>query len=131
MLYEVITDLALSQGWLQGLAWAFPRKDLDQAATLETLRGQLVDNRLIDDKEAASMRLEGKVFTGTLRDRPFQAAALAHLPTPPGPLLVHIDLGYFQKLYKNEIATPAIPRITSYNVCYTKLLRRSRRRWWR
>lgn len=47
--------------------------------------------------------------------RPYRsgAGALPNLPKLDGPLIVHIDLSYFQKLYKNEIATPVIPMVGS------------------
>lgn len=102
-------DLALRQGWLREVVWAFPQLDLEQEVKLETLREQMTANRLIDDNEAATLQLTDKVFTAHLRGLPFRAAALPNLPELDGPLLVHIDLSYFQKLYKNEIATPVIP----------------------
>jgi hypothetical protein len=104
-------DLALRQGWLRELAWAFPQRDLDQEIKLETLREQLIANRLADADETATLQLANKVFSGQLRGAPFRAGALPNLPRLSGPLLVHIDLSYFQKLYKNEIATPVIPLV--------------------
>lgn len=102
-------DLALRQGWLRELIWAFPLPDAAQEVKLDTLREQLTGNRLADAEEAASLQLDGKVFSGRLRGAPFRAAALPNLPQVAGPVIVHIDLSYLQKLYKNEIATPVIP----------------------
>ncbi len=39
------------------------------------------------------------------------AAALKHLPQFDRPVVLHIDLSYFQPLYKNEISTPLFPLI--------------------
>ncbi|MCM2265739.1 MAG: hypothetical protein NDI73_11175 [Desulfuromonadales bacterium] len=102
-------DLALRQGWLRELIWAFPLPDPAQEVKLDKLREQMSNNRLIDAEEAASLQLDGKVFSGRLRGMPFRAAGLPDLPKLDGPLIVHIDLSYLQKLYKNEIATPVIP----------------------
>lgn len=106
-------DLALRQGWLRELAWAFPQRDLEQEVKLETMREQMTANQMVDDQEAATLQLTGKVFSGRLRGVPFHAGALPNLPKLDGPLIVHIDLSYFQKLYKNEIATPVIPLVGS------------------
>ncbi|NJC88021.1 MAG: hypothetical protein FIB02_05730 [Desulfuromonas sp.] len=102
-------DLALRQGWLRELIWAFPFPDSAQELNLDKLREQLTANRLADADEAATLQLDGKVFNGKLRGLPFRAGALSNLPKLDGPLIVHIDLSYLQKLYKNEIATPVIP----------------------
>lgn len=104
-------DLAMRQGWLREVVWAFPQLDLEQEVKLETLREQLTANRLIDDSETATLQLTDKVFTARLRGVPFRAGALPHLPKLDGPLIVHIDLSYFQTLYKNEIATPVLPLV--------------------
>lgn len=106
-------DLALSHGWLDKLAWVFPQRDPKQKLKLETMRDQLLKNHMVSSSEAESLRLDNQVFTGTLRSAPFCAAALENLPPLDGPLLVHIDLSYFQKLYKNEIATPVINLVGS------------------
>lgn len=102
-------DLALRQGWLRELVWTFPLMDPAQELHLDRLREQLTGGRLADTEEAASLQLDGKVFSGRLRGVPFRAAVLPNLPKLDGPLIVHIDLSYLQKLYKNEIATPVIP----------------------
>lgn len=102
-------DLALRQGWLRELVWAFPQIDLAQEVKLEALREQLTSNRLADAEEAGTLQLADKVFSGKLRGIPFRAAALPNLAQLDGPVIVHLDLSYLQKIHKNEIATPIIP----------------------
>lgn len=106
-------DIALQQGWVDGLAWAFPQRDLEMELKLETIRDQLLTTGMISEPEADTLQYDGKVFAGTLRSLPFRAAALPNLSQLEGPLLLHIDLSYFQKLYKNEVSTPVIPLVAS------------------
>jgi tetratricopeptide (TPR) repeat protein len=47
-------------------------------------------------------------LSGSLRGVPFRAAALPLIKGLDGPVIVHIDLSYFQPIYKNEIATPLL-----------------------
>jgi len=101
-------DMALTHGWFSKLVWAFPQRDPVQDLKLETMRDQLLTSGMASATEVDALQLDGKVFSGTLRSTPFSAAALSNLPSLEGPLLVHIDLSYFQNLYKNEIATPVI-----------------------
>jgi tetratricopeptide (TPR) repeat protein len=56
--------------------------------------------------EAAALTLKDASFSGTLRGLPFEAIHYLALPEVNEPMVLHIDLSYFQGLYDNEIKTP-------------------------
>ena len=99
-------DAALRNGWFRELVWALPLRDPAQELSLEKFSEQLTQARLADPRDMATLTLADRVFQGRLLETPFTAAALPLLQDLPQPVVVHIDLGYFQPLYKNEIATP-------------------------
>lgn len=109
LLPTMSVDAALRQGWFGRLVWAIPLPDPNQALSLDTFRKQLRDNGLAEQSEVDTLSLANNVFTGTLRDAPLTAAALPNLPELTGPVVVHIDLSYFEPLYKNEVSTPLLP----------------------
>jgi tetratricopeptide (TPR) repeat protein len=106
MLPGMAIDAALRNGWFREMIWALPLRDPDQQLSLEKFTEQLLQSGLADETEVATLTLGAQGFTGSLRGLPFAAAPLPKLARPDGPVVVHIDLGYFQPLYKNEIATP-------------------------
>jgi tetratricopeptide (TPR) repeat protein len=101
-------DVALRQRWFNSLAWALPLRDPAQEMSLDKFREQLSASISIDETESAALTLNERIFNGQLRGLPFTAAALPLLQNISGPVVVHIDLGYFQPLYKNEISTPLL-----------------------
>jgi hypothetical protein len=101
-------DAALRDKWLKELAWALPLRDPSQELSLEKFTEQLLQSRIADEQEAATLGITERVIHGTLRDTAFSAAALPLLQELTGPVIVHIDLSYFQPIYKNEIATPLL-----------------------
>lgn len=101
-------DIALRNKWFSQFQWALPLRDPGQALDLEAFRGQLTGAGIATDEEVAGLTLDERTFRGHLRNLPFTAAALPQLQNLPQPVIVHIDLGYFQPLYKNEIATPML-----------------------
>ena len=101
-------EAALRSGWIGQLAWALPLQDVAQKLSVENFSKQLLTSGLIDEAEVASLNGTEKVLRGEVRGIPLVASALPHLPELTGPVIVHIDQSYFQKLYKNEIATPIV-----------------------
>ncbi len=101
-------DAALRNGWFKELAWALPIRDPAQEVALEKFTEQLAQSRIADEEEIASITETERIFHGSLRNTAFSAAALPLLQGLQQPVIVHIDLSYFQPLYKNEIATPLL-----------------------
>lgn len=108
---NMAVDYALRHGWFSQLAWALPLRDPMATLSKEKLTEQLKQNQLIDQTEADSMTVSENWAVAQVRNTEFVAAALKNLPPLNGPVLVHIDLSYFQPLYKNEISTPLFPLI--------------------
>ncbi|MDH3999524.1 MAG: hypothetical protein OET90_11900, partial [Desulfuromonadales bacterium] len=106
LLSDMTVDTALRNNWFSGTYWALPLRDAAQNLDLDTFRQQLQDAGLASESERDSLSLEQKVFTGTLRDQSFTAATLPNISLKQQPVIIHIDLSYFQPFYKNEISTP-------------------------
>ncbi len=108
MLPGMAIDAALRNGWLREMIWALPLRDPDQELSLDNFSKQLAQTGMADEAELASLRLHEQAFSGQLRNTPFKAAALQQITGIDSPVIIHIDLSYFQPLYKNEIATPIL-----------------------
>lgn len=63
----------------------------------------------ITAEEAHALTLTDGVISGRVRGLPFRCVHPEALPAIKDPVLVHIDLGYFENLYVNAIKTPAYP----------------------
>ncbi len=107
MLPGMAVDIALRSGWFSELAWALPLRDAAQELDLEKFKAQLSSSGIADTRETETMTLNKRLLSGNLRGTPFRAAALPLLKLN-GPVIVHIDLSYFQPIYKNEISTPLL-----------------------
>lgn len=105
---DMTVDTALRLGWLGELVWALPLPDSGAGLTLEPFRKQLLARDLVTAQEADSLSDDGRQIRGRLRNTPFRAGVFQQLEPFPGPLLVHFDLSYFKRLYKNDIATPLL-----------------------
>ena len=101
-------DAALRNGWFKELAWALPVRDPAMDVSLENFTAQLSESGIANQEESSSIALTEKTLHGSLRNTAFRAAALPLLQDLSQPVIVHIDLSYFQPLYKNEIATPLL-----------------------
>lgn len=101
-------DTAIRNRWFKELAWALPLRDPSLEVNLEKFTEQLSQAGFASDNEISSILETGRTFHGTLRDTAFRAAALPLLQELQQPVIVHIDLSYFQPLYKNEISTPLL-----------------------
>ncbi|MBW2690269.1 MAG: hypothetical protein JRC99_10120 [Deltaproteobacteria bacterium] len=108
LLPGMAVDAALRSNLFQELIWVLPLRDPSQELSLEKFTDQLAESGLANEQEKATLALAEGTFNGTLRDTAFTAAALPLLQDPTQPVIVHIDLSYFQPLYKNEIATPLL-----------------------
>lgn len=108
ILPQMAIDSALRNGFFSELAWALPIRDTEHELSLKKFREQLIGAGLINEDESNSMSLEEEIFTASIRDIPFRAAPLSLIKGLQGPVIVHIDLSYFQPIYKNEISTPLL-----------------------
>lgn len=100
------TSAAMKADFFSELVWVFPTsaelKTLDSAQ----LKQQFTDFGIIDSSEAANLNYKNGVFSGTVRGRPFRAVHSEALPAIQGPVLLHLDLSFFEPYYKGEIKTP-------------------------
>lgn len=97
---------AIDGGLFSKICWVFPSKAEPGKLDLELFRKQMLDGGFFTPAEAAQLKLDGGIFSGTLRGLPFQAAHYGLLPALVGPLVVHVDLSFFQGLYESEVKTP-------------------------
>ena len=104
-------DVALGNEWFKKFVWIFPSRDPELDPDLEMLRTEFTRYGIINSEEAATLTLQNKAIQGTVRATDFTASALKWLSEPDTPVIIHIDLSYFQSLYKNEIATPVLQTI--------------------
>ena len=104
-------DAAMRNGWFKELAWALPLRDPAQEINLEKFTAQLSKTGIANEEEVSSIAATDRTFHGLLRNTPFSASALPLLQGLKQPVIVHIDLSYFQPLYKNEIATPLLDTV--------------------
>jgi tetratricopeptide (TPR) repeat protein len=91
------------------VVWVFPATVPKDQLNVDMFRQQLLDLGAISPKEAQSLvKLDGRI-AGSIRGLPFQAVTLETLPDLDGPVVLHIDTGYFKPLYKGEIKTQLYP----------------------
>jgi tetratricopeptide (TPR) repeat protein len=105
---DMTVDIALRQKWVGKLAWALPFRNPDQPLTLERFQRQLKQKGLATEEERDSLQGDSKLITGRLRGVPVELATLEHLPPISGPVIIHIDLSYFKRRYKSDVATPLL-----------------------
>lgn len=97
---------ALDAGMFSKLYWIFPSKVPPEQLDLAKFRSQLLEKKIITAEEAAGINLLNGVYTGQIRGVPFEAVHYQRLRDIAGPLVLHIDTGFFRGLYDNEIKTP-------------------------
>jgi hypothetical protein len=99
---------ALAAGYFSEIIWFFPtRADLADFSP-ENFRQEMGKAGFIDPAAAPDLHLlEEGIIGGNLRGVPLRIVhPLAALPKLARPALIHLDLGYFQGLYQNEVRTP-------------------------
>lgn len=108
LLAGMAVDAALRNSWFSELIWCYPRMETAQGLDLQQFKEQFITAGFADKREADTLSLTDETFSGTLRGVPFIATDLASVEPFKQPVIVHIDLGYFQPLYKNEVSTPLL-----------------------
>lgn len=107
------TEIARKKNWFNKLYWALPIRDQQQKVQLAEFEKNLASAGILSAKDQISLNLDNGLVSGTLRQTQFLAADLSDLPSIHQDIIVHIDLSYFQPLYKNEIATPVLKEVLS------------------
>jgi tetratricopeptide (TPR) repeat protein len=113
ILRDMTVDAALRAGFFSHLIWVIPRQSDAEGIDLEVLRRNLMAAGFASEDEVATLQLQGEQVFGQLRNIDVTVTFLDQLKSLPEPLLVHIDLSYFAKLYRNEIKTPLLPLLYS------------------
>ncbi|ALC15474.1 hypothetical protein DSOUD_0686 [Desulfuromonas soudanensis] len=111
LLRDMTLDAALRAGYFARVVWAIPQLEGGAQVDAKALGLQLSDAGLATPDEAASLHQVGPLVEGRLRDTPFTVGSLSALQTLNGPVVVHIDPSYYEKLYRNEIRTPLLPLV--------------------
>jgi len=102
---------ALEGNLFSRIIWVFPSTTEPDKLNLETFRKQMTEAGFLSDDEGANLELDNGVFTGTVHGTPFLAIHPRALTSIDEPVILHLDLGYFKGLYKNEIKTPLYPTL--------------------
>jgi tetratricopeptide (TPR) repeat protein len=102
-------DTALRSNLFSEVVWIFPSTVPKDQLDVAQFRQQLLEFGAIDEDEAQSFIPLAGGFAGTVRGLPFHAVPPDALPILERPVVLHIDLGFFQPLYKGEIKTKIYP----------------------
>jgi Tetratricopeptide repeat len=97
---------ALEAGWFSQVTWVVPSPVKVENLSLETFRAQVVEGGFLTAEEGTRLTLTGGIYSGEVQGVPFRAVHPATLPAIDGPVVVHLDLGYFSGLYQDEVKTP-------------------------
>lgn len=110
LMISMALSAALEAGCFSRVVWVLPSEEAIDGLSVETFRKQLQDLGAVDKKEATSFsQVAAGSFAGTVRGVRFEAVHPEALPDIHEPIVLHIDLSFFQALYKGEIKTPLYP----------------------
>jgi len=98
---------AVDNGIFSELVIILPNLKKPEEVNLDELRSRATRAGFISEEEAMGLSLTDGIVTGTVRGLPLRFVHPDRLPQIPGPVILHIDLGYFKDMYINEIKTPA------------------------
>lgn len=107
---EMTVRAALESKLFQRIVWVVPSRNAQEKLNLEKFKGLLQSAGL--DGELFRQG-EGGTLTGTLQGVPFDVVHPGALPALSGPVVLHLDLGFFVALYDGEVKTPLIPLVGS------------------
>lgn len=97
---------ALACDFFDHVLWVIPAKTAVKDFDLESFRQQLYESGILTRDESQKLTLQNNSLIGSIRGKNFTIATTKSLPPLIAPAWVHLDLSYFQALYKNEIKTP-------------------------
>lgn len=113
LLPSMALSAALEAGFFSRVVWVLPLNEKSGNFSLPDAIAKLNKIGAISAAEAQTFREVNGEFSGLIAGIPFQVVTPSHLPRLDGPTLIHIDLSYFDPLYKNEISTPLFSVIVS------------------
>jgi len=88
------------------LVYVYPTSRPVAEFSLPDFQRRALGAGFLTEAEALALTLQDGVISGTVRGIPFRCVHPEALPKIDAPVLVHIDLGYFESLYANDIKTP-------------------------
>ncbi|MDO3378752.1 tetratricopeptide repeat protein [Geoalkalibacter halelectricus] len=97
---------ALEAEFFTRVVWLLPTTASVESLDLDIFRRQLVETGILSAPEAESLVVIPGGFGLTLAGVPVDALVPEYLPRLSGPLALHVDLSYFQILYRNEVKSP-------------------------
>lgn len=97
---------AIAAGFFSEIVFVLPTRGKPENLSLDDFRNRALRAGFLAPPEAEKLVLKAGVISGTLHGLPFRVAHPEALPKIAGPVIIHIDLGYFRELYVNEIKTP-------------------------
>lgn len=109
LLPAMATSAALRGQLFSSIIWEIPTDAPKDKLSAQAFRTQLLDIGAITTEEASSIEYDDGVIRGRIRNVPFQARHPQAMTPVTGPVIVHIDVGYFSPLYKGEIKTKLYP----------------------
>ncbi len=97
---------ALAAGWFAEIVWVFPFPGDFSQVDPEHFREQIVSAGFLSAKEGASLVWDGVQFSGKVRETPIRIVHPDQLVRLERPFILHVDLGFFEGRYHNEVKTP-------------------------
>lgn len=97
---------ALDAGLFSRVIWVLPTPTDEGELSLETFRQQLLGIGAISQAEAETLALRDGRFAGTIRGVPWEIVPIQGFSGAQGPAVVHLEIGFFTPLHRNEIKTP-------------------------
>ena len=97
---------AIEAGLISELIFVQPTTKASDKISLSAFQQKAFAAGFFTEQEALALTLADGVISGTVRGLPFRCVHPEKLPKLAGPVLVHIDLGYFKDLFVDDIKSP-------------------------
>lgn len=106
----MLTSAMLEQRIFRRIVWVIPSLEQQEQVNLEKFQELL---HLTGRSEAARSfhKMANGTLNGEISGTPFEVVHPGALPMLTESVVLHIDLGYFSPIYKNEIKTPLLPLV--------------------
>ena len=97
---------AIEAGYFSEMVLVMPTNVKRADFSLETFQQSVYTAGFFTEEEALALKIADGVISGTVRGLPFRCVHPEALPAIDGPVIAHIDLGYFNDIYANDVKTP-------------------------
>lgn len=97
---------AIDAGLISELIYVQPTTRPIDKVSLPEFQQKVFAAGFLNQQEALALTLKDGVIDGKVRGIPFRCVHPEALPKLAGPVIVHVDLGYFRDLFVNDIRTP-------------------------